>query len=407
MANIAKIALGSTTYTLKDSTARTNYTNLANRVTPLETTVATLSGIVNASGSNFLTVSKTGGQFHTINTAIAVARTYCSKTNRVTILIGAGVYNEEVTLNPNPGIDLIGCGIDSTIVEYASAYPNSPLYTIGDGTFKGINFRATKPASGSASYAFHSEAQNVSQTVVAGRIRFYECGFEAAENHGIGCGLGDGQVIEFHSCQFVSQVSGAKPAYLHNYPLANAAYMSAEFYECSFINFGTPSGNAIVIDDAAKLTGHASVRSHLYLTFMGCHTQCKGIQIRLGDSASQVYGYVPSDTSVNPNIHLLYGYGNSLVGMNSDLDELNLVYSASVASWGQVHLLLPAPMSNYDIKKFEVYNTSGVKIGDYAAGTGITYDGSANGSNTIGFYIAPAPSDRIISVILNLTAKKV
>ena len=39
-----------------------------------------------------ITVAKSGGRFHTINEAITFAKGYCSRNNRVTILICGGVY---------------------------------------------------------------------------------------------------------------------------------------------------------------------------------------------------------------------------------------------------------------------------------------------------------------------------
>ena len=55
-----------------------------------------------------ITVAKNGGRFHTINEAITFAKGYCSRNNRVTILICGGVYKESIVLTKNPGIDLIG-----------------------------------------------------------------------------------------------------------------------------------------------------------------------------------------------------------------------------------------------------------------------------------------------------------
>lgn len=85
-----------------------------------------------------ITVAKSGGRFHTINEAISFAKGYCSRNNRVTILICGGVYNESIVLTKNPGIDLIG--IDMPEIVSDSAYPNGAANIYGDTYIEGIFF---------------------------------------------------------------------------------------------------------------------------------------------------------------------------------------------------------------------------------------------------------------------------
>lgn len=214
---------------------------------------------------NVLTVGKSNAMFTTINKAIEHARSYCnSVNNRVVIVVYPGTYNEDITLVPNPGIDMVGLGRPK-IVSTNSGYPQTSLYTAGEGYFQGLEFVAN-----GSTYGVHVEVQDVAG-LSGGNIVFESCRFTNTNGSGIGAGLGMGNNLICNNCEF-SCDAGAYGAYVHNYPGKDDA-VSAVFTNC---NFAMGSGGCIRLDDAAKIYG--SNVAPLYVTFFGCSVNT-GVQV--------------------------------------------------------------------------------------------------------------------------------
>ena len=191
--------------------------------------------------SNIITVGAKGCMFDTINAAITEAMKYCTPNNRVAIIIFEGVYNEEINMLGNPGIDLIGIG--DVEIKYASVYPNAPLHTTGKGYFSNIFFHALSSAT--PSYGLHIEAQEDS---TAGKITFDNCSFLADAQSGIGIGLGSNFEVVLQNCTAVSFTSAG--LYVHNYPQA-ATNQVITIKDCVL----TGKTNDLYVEDARLLAG--------------------------------------------------------------------------------------------------------------------------------------------------------
>ena len=97
MSNVKNLAvmLGQlrTDYPIIDETARSGIAELVEDLTAVENS---LDKLWNVGESAVLYVSKRNSRFATINDAITYARTYCSTTDRVTIVISSGRYEEYI-----------------------------------------------------------------------------------------------------------------------------------------------------------------------------------------------------------------------------------------------------------------------------------------------------------------------
>ena len=205
--------------------------------------------------SNIITVGTKGCMFSTINAAITEAKKYCTPDNRVAIIIFEGVYNEQINLLGNPGIDLIGVG--DVEIQYASVYPNSPLHTTGTGHFSNIFFHALSSAT--PSYGLHIEAQEDS---TAGKITFDNCSFLADAQSGVGIGLGTNFEVVLQNCTAVSPVSAG--LYCHNYPQA-ASNQTITLKNC-ILNGSTFD---LCVDDARLLAGGNIGESYFNVNVIG------------------------------------------------------------------------------------------------------------------------------------------
>lgn len=258
---------------------------------------------------NVLTVAKHGGQFETINDAIDFARGYCSPSNRVTIRVHAGTYEEEVILTPNPGIDIVGDSPITTYISYNSVYPNSPIFTIGTGSFSNLSLYSG--AGGSSAYAMHYESQGY--TGVTGVTEFRNCNFVSMTNTSVGIGLGQDCTLRFIGCEFNGV--GRSAFYFHNFPANNVNRQYLEVRDCYFNVSGHTK--CIDMDDAAKLYGFSN--SSLVANFTNCNSNVPYIHYRNG---STNMSYVPVSGS---DIFLgVGGTGNNILGIDSRKRELNI-----------------------------------------------------------------------------------
>lgn len=252
---------------------------------------------LNVNNRNIITVAKFGGQFSTINDAITYAKTYCTPSNRVTITVAAGTYNEEIILLPNPGIDIIGSGCNSTFVAYPSVYPNSPIYTVGSGYFQDIGF--ISESGGTSSYAFHFESQTNSAT---GFVKLVNCTFLSHNNSGVGVGLGQDTGVQFVGCD-ISAI-GFPPVYAHNYPGNNKSGQLLEIRNSKMSGYGTST--CALIDDAAKLYGFSN--SQMGIIVANCESNVPKIQYRNGGTTLTYIPDTGTDIVLNAesaNTHIL------------------------------------------------------------------------------------------------------
>ena len=233
----------------------------------------------NKDKSSFITVGPVNCDFETITAACNYAKTIITSADKgVTLLIASGVYEESITLNPNPGISMIGYGV---IIKANATYPNAALYSVGGrANFIGLQFENSN-ASGNA-YAVHVEAQDVA-SYEGGNVTFIDCIFTSAGNSSLGMGLGPNLYYRFKNCEFYTQRSGAAAAYIHDYPdgTTGTEYMSAIFDDCFFMG----TGYDMLVDDAAHMNGHNNT-CRFSMEFRNSKGQTHKTLVRVSDSVS-------------------------------------------------------------------------------------------------------------------------
>lgn len=164
------------------------------------------------------------------------------------LILDAGIYDEEITLLSNPGVDIAGFG---AVIRHDSVYPKAPLYTTGRGTFTGLVFENYNTTSGSnPSYAMHFDYNNEGAQA-SGETRFVNCRFVANNTHAVGIGMGPDIDLVFDGCFFRSTTHAG--LYLHNSPYA-ASNQVARFRGCSFQGYeGGDEIGAVMFEDAVPI----------------------------------------------------------------------------------------------------------------------------------------------------------
>lgn len=227
---------------------------------------------------SIITVAKSGGRFHTINEAITFAKKYCSRNNRVTILIYSGVYNESIVLTKNPGINLIGIGMPEIVSD--AEYPNGPANIYGSTYIEGIFFHSTSKTG----YALHIDGST--DTSYGTTINVLNCKFTSENQPALGCGCTRGCNYTFKNCEFY----GSDGIYVHNEASANVAKQYFNAIGCKINGLQ----HAVAIDDATQLNFGAT-GSPLVLNFAGSYTSNINSMILFRLTSSQQYGYIPGD----------------------------------------------------------------------------------------------------------------
>lgn len=263
----------------KKNQTNTN-TEFNNKINSTTSALNNLKNVVfDGDTPSVITVAKNGGRFHTINEAINFAKKYCSRDNRVTILIYGGIYRESIVLTRNPGIDLVGIGMPEIISN--ASYPNGPANIYGDTYIEGIYFHST----GSDSYAFHLDGSN--DTGCGTSVYVVNCKFVSENQPALGCGCTRGCEYTFINCIFY----GSDGIYLHNEASAKVDKQLFNAIGCKI----NGKKHAVAIDDSPKLIFGAT-GSPLVLNFANSYTTDNinsMILFRLTDS--QKYGYIPGD----------------------------------------------------------------------------------------------------------------
>lgn len=262
----------------KKNQTNTN-TELNNKINLTTSALNELKNVVfNGDTPSVITVAKNGGRFHTINEAITFAKGYCSRNNRVTILICGGVYKESIVLTKNPGIDLIG--IDMPEIVSDAAYPNGPANIYGDTYIEGIFFHSTSKNG----YALHLDGST--DTSYGTTFNAVNCKFTSENQPALGCGCTRGCNYTFKNCEFY----GIDGIYVHNEASENVAKQYFNAIGCKI----NGSRRAVAIDDAAQLNFGAT-GSPLVLNFAGSYTSNINSMILFRLTNSKQYGYIPGD----------------------------------------------------------------------------------------------------------------
>lgn len=262
----------------KKNQTNTN-TELNNKINLTTNALNELKNVVfDGDTPSVITVAKSGGRFNTINEAITFAKKYCSRNNRVTILICSGVYNESIVLTKNPGINLIGIGMPEIVSD--AEYPNGPANIYGSTYIEGIFFHSTSKTA----YALHIDGST--DTSYGTTINVLNCKFTSENQPALGCGCTRGCNYTFKNCEF----NGSDGIYVHNEASANVAKQYFNAIRCKI----NGSQHAVAIDDAAQLIFGAT-GSPLVLNFAGSYTSNINSMILFRLTNSKKYGYIPGD----------------------------------------------------------------------------------------------------------------
>ena len=266
-------------------TFKTNQTNtnkdINNKISSTTSALNTLKNVVfDGDTPSVIIVAKNGGRFHTINEAITFAKGYCSRTNRVTILICGGVYNESIVLTKNPGIDLIGIGMPEIVSD--AAYPNGAANLYGDTYIEGIFFHSTSESA----YALHLDGST--DTSYGTTVTVVNCKFTSEHEPALGCGCTRGCNYTFKNCEFY----GSDGIYVHNEASANVAKQFFNAIGCKI----NGSQHAVAVDDAAHLIFGAT-GSPLVLNFAGSYTTNITNMLKFRLTSTSEYGYIPGDSN--------------------------------------------------------------------------------------------------------------
>lgn len=265
--------------TFKDNQTKTN-TEINNKISLTTSALNKLKNdVFDGDTPSVITVAKSGGRFHTINEAISFAKGYCSRINRVTILICDGVYEESIVLTKNPGIDLIGLGMPEIVSN--AAYPNGAANIYGDTYIEGIFFHST----GENAYAFHLDGST--DTSCGTTVTVVNCKFTSEHNPALGCGCTRGCNYTFRNCEFY----GSDGIYVHNEASENVAKQFFNAIGCKI----NGSQHAVAIDDAAKLN-YGATGSPLELNFAGSYTSNINNMLKFRLTSTAEYGYILGDS---------------------------------------------------------------------------------------------------------------
>ena len=203
--NFIEIADG--TLQIEDYEAQAEIVNLKENIANIE------KYIYNLNGGRVLYVSKIEGSlFNTINSAIDYAKDTLnvSNSNKVTILIDVGVYDEQIVLDDVHGLSFYGVDKNNCIIQFNGTYPDCVLHLQGDYYFCNLTLKGLNPDV----YIVHQDPSNSN---VEGTLFFENCIFESGRN-GIGYGSGKNTTLRLKDCYFNGQADYC--IYAHNSPYA-------------------------------------------------------------------------------------------------------------------------------------------------------------------------------------------
>lgn len=156
-------------------------------------------------GDNVVIVAKAGGNYTTIQAAVD-AIVDSSITNRYTILIAPGIYEEAVSIN-DKYIDLVALDLGSvTITEKSGQYYTPPIEMSSRNNLKNLIVIAAHDNvggyTGEPSYAIHHDFAGEGENYIENckLISYQSCAF--------GCGSHNNQQIHLKNCEIITDTTG-------------------------------------------------------------------------------------------------------------------------------------------------------------------------------------------------------
>lgn len=232
MSNVSHFDLLGQTIDVKDPSIRAE-------VQASEKTITDSLPISNT--SRVLTVGKTGAQYKTINSALARALALgVSASNPVSIIVYAGIYNEQILLNDVHGLTILAVG-DVTI-QSNGAYPDCTIHCQGDVVFFGLNIVNYNEST----YAVHVDPLN---TMVTGTVSFIDCSIKGGTN-AVGYGSGNNTMLILDHSKLEGSTA---PLYAHNSSYAGRTNQWLIVKGCTFVD--NSSHMTMILDDAGYTNG--------------------------------------------------------------------------------------------------------------------------------------------------------
>lgn len=375
-------------YYVCDSDARSNIQNLTTQVNTISKYIYNLND-----GYRYLVVSKVAGsKFNTIKSAIdyAINNLKVSNSNKVTILITSGVYNEKIVLNDVHGLSFYGIDKNSCIISFNGTYPDCVVHVQGDYYFRNLTLKNTN----NTTYIVH---QDPTDTSVTGTVTFEDCIFDGGAN-GIGYGSGNNTVLKVINCFFLRQKDYC--VYAHNSPYAKTNQYLFLIGNL-FVNL-----KCLLLDDAGNTYGQSKT-SQLQLYFKNnvCQYYAYGSVLfrKNTNDTSQNTPYIESD---NMRLGLSCSGNDNIPSMNSNINNATsgiLKYNifiyippASADNYSHVSVTVPVYAPAYNIK---VNSLTLPGIGEFNSDAGF----DNKGTNSVNFVFNNNPSIIGKVCILNFT----
>lgn len=327
-------------------------TSLSNYQTATNNALTNINSELAQTSARIIVVG-TGHEYTKPSDAVNYAKLHCSSTNRYLLFILPGTYTDYITLQTNPGIDIIGYGatIRSTV-----AYPDAPLYTSGTGTFIGLTFEYT---GSDTNYGCHIE-HNGGAEAFNGYTRFIDCNFKSSY-HGIGIGMTGGSTVEMLNCRAeTTDLEGARTnvagLYLHN-RAATADKQTFIARNCQFIGY-----HDVRIDDACNYWGATGYTSELELIFNNC-TGHKDNLCLMCTNPNEDVSYIKNYS----NVHLSEeSTNNTFLALNIETwQPIKQSMVATVSQYGQLFIPVVKGLDNNAINLVSaIVSNDGVSFAD-------------------------------------------
>jgi hypothetical protein len=202
-----------------------------------------------ANFKNVFTVAKSGGNYTTIQAAVDAALD--STSDKVTIRVMPGTYNESVNIGGARHISLVGLNKNTCIIRDDSGqYNNAPLEIEGEAYIANLTFISTHDndqvtaVDSLRGYAVHSDYDGV------GTTEFNNCVFISNQNAAIGIGLHQDQTLKLVNCELYSYT-----------PLASSMTANGALFCHSAVASGV-TGQHLIVDNC-KIVSDKSYAAYI------------------------------------------------------------------------------------------------------------------------------------------------
>ena len=270
---------------------------------------------------NSLVVAKLGGDYNTINQAMAVANDTID--NPMTIQLMPGVYVESLNLIGRY-ISIVGINKETCIIKtFTNDYYNPPIDLSTGSHLANLtiiaddNGTTTPPAGvgGMPAYAIHFDIAgrgfDLSIAKYQGISRVKNCILISKHQHAAGIGISYKQHLIWEDCEFIAY--DTNPAFrAHNYMLTGGILGKMTTKNCTMHNDGTVT--PIVLQDPNHGSGGGYDNVDTIFTFINTTAwsevggQANALSVPAPFDATCVAGYIKKGKG---------SYGNSILALNA------------------------------------------------------------------------------------------